>query len=174
MDAPRVAVFPGSFDPVTSGHEDVVRRALACADRVVVAVAHAPTQAKKGMFSVEERVQMIRETFADEPRVEAAEFQGLLVDYVRRIGAGVVVRGVRTVADWEYELQMAMMNRRLAPGVETVFLAPAPEHAFVSGTLVRQVASLGGDVSPFVPAPVLRRLAPAEPRPPPVPPEEII
>lgn len=174
MTEPRVALFPGSFDPVTSGHEEIVRRALALADRVVVAVSHAPTQSKKGMFSVEERVRMIRETFADEPRVEAAEFQGLLVDYARRIGARVVVRGVRTVADWEYELQMAAMNRALAPGVETVFLAPAPEHSFVSGTLVRQVAALGGDVSPFVPAPVLRRLAPAEPEPPAVRPEEIV
>ncbi|HEX2189761.1 MAG TPA: pantetheine-phosphate adenylyltransferase [Longimicrobiaceae bacterium] len=172
MPAPRVAVFPGSFDPLTSGHEDVVRRALAFADRVVVAVGHSPTQAKKAMFDVEARLEMIRETFADEPRVEAADFQGLLVDYLRGIGAGLVVRGVRTVADWEYELQMATMNRRLDRGVETVFLAPDPEHAFVSGTLVRQIASLGGDVSPFVPAPVLRRLAPAEPAPP-VRPEEI-
>lgn len=163
MTEPRVALFPGSFDPVTSGHEDIVRRALSLADRVVVAVSHSPTQSKKAMFSVDERVRMIRETFAGEPRVEAAEFQGLLVDYARRIGARVVVRGVRTVADWEYEVQMAAMNRALAPGVETVFLAPAPEHSFVSGTLVRQVASLGGDVSRFVPAPVLRRLVPAEP-----------
>ena len=115
---------------------------------------------------------MIRETFAGEPRVEAAEFQGLLVDFARGIGAGVVVRGVRSVADWEYELQMAVMNRRLSPGLETVFLAPAPEHAFVSGTLVRQVAALGGDVSPFVPAAVLRRIAGGD-DPPPVRPEEI-
>ena len=174
MDTPRVAVFPGSFDPLTSGHEDVVRRALALADRVVVAVAHAPTQSKRAMFSVEERVEMIRESFADEPRVEAAEFQGLLVDFARRIGAGIVVRGVRTVADWEYELQMASMNRALSPGLETVFLAPAPEHSFVSATLVRQVAALGGDVSPFVPAAVLRRLAPDEPPPSLVRPEEIV
>lgn len=165
MTEPRVALFPGSFDPVTSGHEDIVRRALAIADWVVVAVSHAPTQSKQPMFSVDERVRMIRETFADEPRVEAAEFQGLLVDYARRIGARVVVRGVRTVADWEYELQMATMNRALAPDVETVFLPPAPEHSFVSGTLVRQVAALGGDVSRFVPAAVLRRLAPSEPEP---------
>jgi pantetheine-phosphate adenylyltransferase len=173
MTEPRVALFPGSFDPVTSGHEDIVRRALSLADRVVVAVSHSPTQSKKPMFSVEERVRMIRETFAGEPRVEAAEFQGLLVDYARRIGARVVVRGVRTVADWEYEVQMAAMNRALAPDVETVFLAPAPEHSFVSGTLVRQVASLGGDVSAFVPAPVLRRLVREEPVPV-VRPEEIV
>lgn len=174
MDTPRTAVFPGSFDPLTSGHEDVVRRALALADRVVVAVAHSPTQSKKGMFSVDERVGMIRDVFADEPRVEADEFQGLLVDYARRIGAGVVVRGVRTVADWEYELQMATMNRALSPGLETVFLAPAPEHSFVSGTLVRQVAALGGDVSRFVPAAVLLRLVPPEPGPHLVRPEEIV
>lgn len=172
MAEPRIALFPGSFDPLTAGHEDLVRRALALADRVVVAVSHSPTQSKRGMFSVEERVEMIRETFAGEPRVEAAEFQGLLVDYARAVGAGVVVRGVRTVTDWEYELQMATMNRRLAPGVETVFLAPAPEHSFVSGTLVRQIATLGGDVSPFVPAAVLRRIVGGD-APPPVRPEEI-
>ncbi|HEV2146198.1 MAG TPA: pantetheine-phosphate adenylyltransferase [Longimicrobiaceae bacterium] len=172
MADPRVALFPGSFDPLTAGHEDVVRRALSIADRVVVAVAHSPTQTKRGMFSIQERLEMIRETFDGEPRVEAAEFQGLLVDYAGSIGAGVVVRGVRTVADWEYELQMAMMNRRLAPGLETVFLAPAPEHSFVSGTLVRQIASLGGDVSPFVPAAVLRRITVGD-DPPPVRPEEI-
>jgi pantetheine-phosphate adenylyltransferase len=154
----RIAVCPGSFDPVTLGHEDIVRRSLVFADRVVVAVAHSPTQEKKGMFGVPERVEMIRETFADEPRIQAAEFTGLLVDYARKIGAGVVVRGVRTVADFEYELQMALMNRRLHGTLETVFLAPDPEHSFVSGTLVRQVAALGGDVSPFVPPAVLRRI----------------
>ncbi|HEX2094004.1 MAG TPA: pantetheine-phosphate adenylyltransferase [Longimicrobiaceae bacterium] len=155
---PRIAVCPGSFDPITSGHEDIVRRALRFTDRVVIAVSHSPTHAKQGLFSVEERVELIRETFAGEPRVEAAEFQGLLVDYARRIGAGLVIRGVRTVADFEYELQMAVMNRRLDEGIETVFMAPDPEHSFISGTLVRQIAALGGDVSPFVPAPVLRRI----------------
>ncbi|HEX7242613.1 MAG TPA: pantetheine-phosphate adenylyltransferase [Longimicrobiaceae bacterium] len=162
MDAPsRVALCPGSFDPVTRGHEDIVRRALRFADRVVVAVSHSPTQPKKGLFSVEERLEMIRETFADEPRVEAAQFAGLLVDFARETGAALVVRGVRTVADFEYEAQMATMNGRLSPGLETVFLVPDPEHAFVSSTLVRQISALGGDVSPFVPAPVLRRLAAA-------------
>ncbi|HEU0055172.1 MAG TPA: pantetheine-phosphate adenylyltransferase [Longimicrobium sp.] len=154
----RIAVCPGSFDPVTLGHVDIVRRALSFADRVVVAVAHSPTTEKRGMFSVADRVALLRETFADEPRVEAADFTGLLVDYARSIGAGLVVRGVRTVADFEYELQMALMNRRISGGLETVFLAPDPAHSFVSGTLVRQVASLGGDVSPFVPPAVLRRL----------------
>lgn len=155
---PRIALCPGSFDPVTRGHEDIVRRALAFADRVVMAVSHSPTHAKKRMFTVEERLEMIREVFADEPRVEGAEFQGLLVDFARRTGAGLVIRGVRTVADFEYEMQMALMNRRLLPELETVFLAPDPEHSFVSGTLVRQIATLGGDPSPFVPPAVLPRL----------------
>jgi pantetheine-phosphate adenylyltransferase len=154
----RTALCAGSFDPLTHGHEDVVRRALAVADRVVVAVSHSPTSAKSAMFSVADRVQMIREAFADEPRVEAAEFQGLLVEFAKQVGASVLVRGVRTVADWEYELGMAQMNRRLAPGLETVFLAADPAHGFVTGTLVRQVALLGGDVSGFVSPTVLRRL----------------
>ena len=155
---PRVAVCPGSFDPVTLGHEDIVRRALAFADRVVVAVGHSPQSPKAGMFSVDERVELIRESFAGEPRVEAVAFTGLLVDFARSIDASIVVRGVRTVADFEYEMQMALMNRRLSGDLETVFLAPDPAHSFVSSTLVRQIATLGGDVSPFVSAPVLRRI----------------
>jgi pantetheine-phosphate adenylyltransferase len=158
MTPTRTALCAGSFDPLTLGHEDVVRRALAVADRIVVAVSHSPTSAKSAMFPVPERVAMIREAFADEPRVEAAEFQGLLVDFARTLGASVLVRGVRTVADWEYELGMAQMNRKLSPGLETVFLAADPAHGFVTGTLVRQVASLGGDVSGFVSPAVLARL----------------
>ena len=156
---PRVALCPGSFDPLTLGHEDIVRRALTFADRVVVAVSHSPTTAKRGMFSVDERVEMIREAFADDRRVEAAEFQGLLVDFAGERGATLVVRGVRGVVDFEYESQMAVMNRRLRPGLETVLLTPEPLHSHVSATLVRQVASLGGDAAPFVSAGVLRRLA---------------
>ena len=159
MDAsPRIALYPGSFDPLTVGHVDVVRRSLRLADRVVVAVSYAPTHSKQELFAVGERVEMIRQTFAGEPRVETVEFQGLLVELARRVGARMVVRGVRTVADFEYEVQMASMNRRLAPEVETVLLPPDPEHGFVSATLVRQVAALGGDASPFVPVPVLRAL----------------
>lgn len=159
MDAsPRIALYPGSFDPLTVGHVDVVKRALRLADQVVVAVSYAPTHSKTELFTVGERVEMIRQSFSDEPRVEVMEFQGLLVELARRAGARLVVRGVRTVADFEYEAQMSAMNRRLAPEVETVFLAPDPEHAFVSATLVRQVAALGGDASPFVPVPVLRAL----------------
>lgn len=154
----RLAVCPGSFDPITIGHEDIVRRTLGFADRVVVAVAHAPSEVKRGLFGVEERLDLIRAVFADEPRVEAAEFTGLLVDFVRSRGAALVVRGLRGVRDFDYELQMAAMNRALEPAAETVFLAPAPEHAFVSSSLVREVSGLGGDVSRFVSAPVLRRL----------------
>jgi pantetheine-phosphate adenylyltransferase len=151
----RIAVCPGSFDPITLGHEDIVRRSLAFADRVIVAVAHAQQHAKAGMFTVPERVEIIGEAFAAEPRVEADEFQGLLVDYARRRGASLVIRGVRTVADFEYENQMAVMNRRLHGDLETVFMAPDPAYSFVSATLVRQIASLGGDVSPFVSPAVL-------------------
>ena len=158
MSDKRIAICPGSFDPLTRGHEDIIRRGLSFSDRVIVAVAHSPQQPRHGMFSIQERVALIREAFAGEPRVEAAEFTGLLVEYARAIGATVVVRGVRTVADFEYEMQMALMNRRLHGALETVFLAPEPAHSFVSGTLVRQVAALGGDVSPFVPDAVLRRI----------------
>lgn len=154
----RIALCPGSFDPITLGHEDIVRRALAFADRVIVAVAHAPQHAKQGMFTVDERVALIREVFAEEPRVEAEAFQGLLVDHARRRGASLVVKGVRSVTDFEYEMQMALMNRAQHPGLDTVFLAPDPAHAFVSATLVRQLATLGGDVAPFVAPPVLARI----------------
>jgi pantetheine-phosphate adenylyltransferase len=155
---PRVAVCPGSFDPITLGHEDIARRALNVADRVIVAVGHRPSQPKPGLFTVAERLEMIGEVFADEPRIEAAEFVGLLVDFARERGAGLVVRGLRGVMDFEYEFQMALMNRELSPTLETVFLAPAAERAFVSSSLVREISGLGGDVSRFVPAPVLRRL----------------
>jgi len=154
----RIALCPGSFDPITRGHEDIVRRALALADRVIVAVGFSPQQSKQGMFTVDERVALIREVFAGEPRVRADSFQGLLVDYARRVGAGVVVKGVRTVADFEYEMQMALMNRAQHPGLETVFLAPDPVHSFVSSTLVRQISTLGGDVTPFISPAVLARV----------------
>ena len=158
MSAERVAVCPGSFDPITRGHEDIIRRSFRMADRVIVAVAYSATQPKSGMFPVDERVEMIRETFADTPAVEAVSFQGLLVDFARAQGADLIVRGLRAVSDFEYEFQMALMNRRLWEGMETVFLAPDLEHSYLSSSLVRQIASLGGDVSPFVPANVLRRL----------------
>ncbi len=158
MTESRVAIYPGSFDPLTRGHEDIARRSLKFVDRLVVAVAHHPTQAKDRLFSVEERVGMIEECFADEPRVEAGEFSGLLVDYCQQVSARLVVRGLRAVSDFEYEFQMALMNRELLPDLEMIFMTPAGEYTFLSASLVREIAALGGDVSRFVSPPVLRRL----------------
>ncbi|MEJ2539685.1 MAG: pantetheine-phosphate adenylyltransferase [Gemmatimonadota bacterium] len=148
--AHRIAVYPGSFDPITLGHEDIARRTLRLADRLIVAVAHTATQKKTGFFPVEERVSLIREVFADEPRVEVTSFQGLLVDFCRDRGAQFVIRGLRAVSDFEYEFQMAQMNNELNPDLETVFLTPDVDFSFLSASLVREVARLGGDVSAFV------------------------
>lgn len=158
LSRPVIAIYPGSFDPITRGHEDIARRTLRIADRLVMAVAHTATQSKNGLFSVEERVDLIREVFADEDRVEATAFQGLLVDFARERGARMFIRGLRAVSDFEYELQMAQMNRELSNEVETVFLAPELDYSFLSSSLVREVAGLGGDVSRFVSPPVLRSL----------------
>jgi len=154
----RIAICPGSFDPITLGHEDIVRRALRLADRVVVAVGHQASEGKRGMFTVRERLELIDEVFRDDVRVESAEFEGLLVDFARARGASLVVRGLRGGMDSDYELRMAVMNRALSPELETVFLAPDAVTSFVSSTLVRQIASLGGDPAPFVAPEVLRRL----------------
>jgi pantetheine-phosphate adenylyltransferase len=153
-----VAIYPGSFDPITKGHEDIVRRTLRIADKVLVAVAFTSTQTKKGLFAVDERVAMIRSVFASQPRVETVAFEGLLVDFARARGAHLVIRGLRAVSDFEYELQMAQMNRELWPELETVFLAPEVDFSFLSSSLVREVAGLGGDVGRFVSAPVLEKL----------------
>ncbi|NIP56999.1 MAG: pantetheine-phosphate adenylyltransferase, partial [Gemmatimonadetes bacterium] len=127
---PVVALYPGSFDPLTVGHEDIVRRGLRVADRIIVAVAHTSTHAKKGLFTVEERVELIREVLDDEDRIEAVSFSGLLVDFARERGAHLVVRGLRAVSDFEYELQMAQMNQELWPGIETIFLVPDAQNSF--------------------------------------------
>ena len=155
---PVVALYPGSFDPITRGHEDIARRALRVADHVIVGVAHTSTHAKQGLFEVEERVDLIRSVFAAEPRIEVQAFTGLLVDFARDQGACLVVRGLRAVSDFEYELQMAQMNQELNPDLETLFLVPEVSNSFISSSLVRQVAALGGDVSAFVSPPVLDRL----------------
>lgn len=155
---PRIAVYPGSFDPVTLGHEDIARRCLRLADRVIVAVAHSNSQAKPGLFPVEERLEMLTEVFADEERIECTSFRGLLVDFARARGAGIIVRGLRAVSDFEYEFQMAQMNRELMEPVETVFLTPDLGYSFLSASLVREVARLGGDVTNFVSPGVLTRL----------------
>jgi pantetheine-phosphate adenylyltransferase len=158
MTQPRIAICPGSFDPITLGHEEIIRRSLTFADHILVAVAHRATQVKQGLFSIEERVQMIREVFVDEPRVEPVDFTGLLVGFAREQGAVIVIRGLRAVSDFEYEFQMALMNRELYPELETVFLTPNVEHSFLSSSLVREIASLGGDVRRFVSPPVMERL----------------
>jgi pantetheine-phosphate adenylyltransferase len=161
----RVAVYPGSFDPITRGHEDIVRRALSFVDRVIVAVAHRRTQAKAGLFAIDERVQLIREVFSDDTRVETAEFTGLLVDFAKERNVRILIRGLRAVSDFEYEFQMALMNRQLYPELETIFLAPDEHYSYLSASLVREIASLGGDIAQFVRPPVLaalRRKLPAQ------------
>jgi pantetheine-phosphate adenylyltransferase len=155
---PLVAVYPGSFDPITLGHEDIARRSLRLADRVVVAVAHTATQRKQTLFDVDERLEMLQEVFADEPRVECVHFEGLLVDFCRRLDAHFVIRGLRAVSDFEYEFQMAQMNQELWSELETLFLTPDVNYSFLSASLVREVARLGGDVSTFVSGPVVTRL----------------
>jgi len=158
-DTPLTSIYPGSFDPITKGHEDIVTRALALCDKLIVAVASHATHVKPGLFPVDARVDMIREVFRDERRVEATSFDGLLVDFARDRGASVIVRGLRAVSDFEYEFQMALMNRQLWPGIETVFLAPDSHYSYLSSSLVREIASLGGDVSEFVSPGVHARLA---------------
>ena len=155
---PVVALYPGSFDPLTVGHEDIVDRGLRVADKVVIAVAHTSTHQKRGLFSAEERVALIRRVFGDDDRVEAVSFSGLLVDFARERGARLVIRGLRAVSDFEYELQMAQMNQELWPEIETIFLVPEVQNSFISSSLVREVASLGGDVSSFVSPSVLEEL----------------
>jgi len=145
--APRVAVYPGSFDPITRGHEDLIRRAKSFADRVIVAVA--VNVAKQPLFTLDERVALIRQAVED-PSVEVRSFDGLLAEFARAAGATVIVRGLRAVSDFEYEFQMALMNRNLAPGIETVFLVPAFDLTYLSSSLVREVARFGGDVSQLV------------------------
>ena len=144
----RIAVYPGTFDPLTRGHEDLVRRGAKIFDKLVVGVADSPN--KKPFFSMDERVQIAREVLSHYPNVEVCGFRGLLKDFVRDNGANVIIRGLRAVSDFEYEFQMAGMNRYLLPDVETMFLTPSDQYQFISGTIVREIASLGGDVSKFV------------------------
>jgi pantetheine-phosphate adenylyltransferase len=151
-------VYPGSFDPITLGHEDIVRRALRIFDRVIVAVAHRRTQKKEGLFAIRDRLSLIEAVFENEPRVTATEFDGLLVDFAREKDAPLIIRGLRAVSDFEYEFQMALMNRKLWGEMETVFLAPDARYTYLSASLVREIASLGGDVSALVPAVVLESL----------------
>lgn len=156
MSRPVIAVYPGTFDPITLGHEDIVRRAARLFDRVVIAVATA--HHKKTLFTLDERLQLTREALADLPQVSVLPFTGLVTVFAREQGASAMVRGVRGVTDFDYEAQLAGMNRALAPSVDTVFFNPDSATQHISSTLVREISMLGGDVSGFVSAPVLARL----------------
>ena len=151
-----IAVYPGTFDPMTRGHEDIVRRAAGIFGRVVVGVSDSRA---KTLFTLDERIEIMREVLAAYPNVEVAGFSGLLRDFVLGLGARVVVRGVRAVSDFDYESQLAGMNRHLMPEVETIFMTPSDNYQFVSATLVREIAMLGGDVGKFVSPLVLKRLS---------------
>jgi pantetheine-phosphate adenylyltransferase len=155
------ALFPGTFDPFTNGHQDLAARAARLFPRVVIAVAHSST--KTPLFGVEERMQMIREAVRTLPeglgeRIQVTSFDGLVVDCARSVGAGVMIRGLRAVSDFEFEFQMALMNRKLAPGLEVVFLMPDVRYTYLNSTLVKEVARLGGDVKGLLPDPILARL----------------
>jgi pantetheine-phosphate adenylyltransferase len=144
----RIAIYPGSFDPPTKGHEDLVRRSLALADRIIVAVA--TNAVKQPLFTVDERLAMLRAAIGDDPRVSFQSFDGLLAEFAKRVGATTIVRGLRAVSDFEYEFQMALMNRQLHPSLETVFLVPAVDLTYLSSSLVREVARYGGNVRALV------------------------
>jgi pantetheine-phosphate adenylyltransferase len=144
----RIAVYAGSFDPITRGHEDLIRRSLAFVDRIIVAVA--TNVSKHPLFTLDERVGFIRAAVGNDDRIDVRQFNGLLVDFARAAGAHLIIRGLRAVSDFEYEFQMALMNRHLAPALETVFMVPSLETTYISSSLVREVARFRGDVSGLV------------------------
>ncbi len=148
----HIAVYPGSFDPITFGHLDIIHRGLEVFDELIVAVAR--NSEKKGLFSIQERLEMIRETVGENPRLRVDTFQGLLVDYVAEQGAGVILRGLRAVSDFEYEFQIAQMNHTVREQVETLFMMTAVPYGYLSSSIVKEVASLHGPIDAFVPAPV--------------------
>ena len=153
---PSIAIYPGSFDPVTNGHLDLIERGRKIFDQLIVAVLRNTD--KQPLFSVAERVEMLREATRGWPSVEIDVFEGLLVDYARRRDAGVILRGIRAISDYEFELQMALMNRKLEPGLETVFMMPALKYSFLSARLVREIAEHGGPLEGLVPPAVEARL----------------
>ena len=152
----RVAIYPGTFDPLTNGHANIIRRGLRMFDNIIVAVA-ADT-GKSPLFSLEERVGMAEKVFAKEPNISVEPFQGLLVEYVARRNVHTVLRGLRAVSDFEYEFQMALANKKLYEGAETIFLAAGAEHMYLSSSLVKQIAHFGGDISGFVPDSILQEI----------------
>ena len=152
MKNERIALFPGSFDPFTNGHLDLARRAAVLFDRVIVAVAHHPS--KTSLFTPEERVELIRASAKGSPRITAIYFAGLVVDCARECGAQSIIRGLRAVSDFEFEFQMALMNRRLSPGLEVAFLMPSQEYTYLNSTLIKEVAKHGGRIRGLVPPPV--------------------
>jgi pantetheine-phosphate adenylyltransferase len=153
----RTAIYPGSFDPLTNGHLDVIQRATKLFDRIIVAVAKS--ESKTPLFTLEERLQLVRQTVSHLPTVEADAFDGLLVQYVEARSAQAVVRGLRAVSDFEFEFQLALMNRKLNEKIETIFMMPKDTYTFLSSRIVKEIARLGGDVSAFVPAHVKTALA---------------
>lgn len=150
----KIAIYPGSFDPITNGHLDIVERAINLFDKVVITIARNST--KSPLFTEEERLKLIKESVKSYKQVEVDSFEGLLVDYCQRKKASAVVRGLRAISDFEYELQMALMNRKLNPNVQTVFLMPNEKYTYLNSSIVREIARLGGDVSDFVP-PVVKK-----------------
>ncbi|MEK6631206.1 MAG: pantetheine-phosphate adenylyltransferase [Acidobacteriota bacterium] len=153
---PRIAVYPGSFDPLTNGHVDIILRSARLFDRIIVAILS--NAEKSPLFTPEERVDTVRDVFQDNPNVEVESFEGLLVDYAGQKQASVIVRGLRAVSDFEFELQMALMNRRLGPAIETVFMMPAEQYTYVSSRLIKEVFALGGPITGLVPEVVEVRL----------------
>ncbi|MBX5494098.1 MAG: pantetheine-phosphate adenylyltransferase [Bryobacteraceae bacterium] len=154
--AHTIGIYPGSFDPITNGHLDLIARGVKVVDRLIVAVLR--NESKQPLFSVEERKEMLREVVREYPNVEVDSFDGLLVDYASRRGATLILRGIRAISDYEGELQMALMNRRLRPEIETIFMMAGEAHSFISSRLVKEVIRLGGDITGLVPPPVEVRL----------------
>ena len=159
----RIAIYAGSFDPITKGHEDLILRTLGFVDHLIVAVA--TNSAKQPLFTVDERIRMIRESLNGESRIEVKRFTGLLVDFANSVGAGLLIRGLRAVSDFEYEYQMALMNRHLSPKIETVFMVPSLDTTYISASLIREIARYGGDmtglVHPVIAEALKRKSAPA-------------